>query len=110
MGYKQTSENHRNPDLKTRYYANSLNETIDEVLALTEKFGYIVINDNRNFKELLVRNSKFAMTVTFYMVSARVTAVDILVGYRGLLDFGYSKKEIISFFTALNKKLTIKRG
>jgi len=110
MGYKQTSENHRNPDLRTRYYSNSYNETIDEVLALAEKSSYIVINDNRNFKELLVRSSRFAMTVTFYTVSARVTAVDLLVGYRGLLDFGYSKKEIIRFFTDLNKKLTVKRG
>ena len=67
-----------------------------------------ILNVDENYGEILLENMKFDCTITIIEITPRESSVDFSLGYKGLLDLGKSKKEIISWYNELEKRLTVK--
>ena len=108
MGYKHTSELNKDGDLRTRWYIANFKKCLEAVEFVAQKKNMNILNVDENYGEILLENMKFDCTITIIEITPRESSVDFSLGYRGLLDLGKSKKEIISWYNELEKRLTVK--
>lgn len=112
--HAETSENHLDPVLETRYYKTTKDKGL-KVLA------QIVENSSRNYQlnsiskehgemSILIKRGKKAFIVaTVIMVRPYQTAIDFSVTIESFIpfDFGYSTKVIQQLYKELDKELTL---
>ena len=110
MGYKHTSENHKDAALRTRWYIANFKKVFEAIEYVAKNRKMAILHVDENYGEILLENSKFECTITVVELNPRETSVDFSLGFKGLLDFGVSKKEVLSWYTELEKRLTVKNN
>ena len=108
MGYKHTSEGHKDIELRTRWYVANFKKCFEAIEKIAQQKGMAILHVDENYGEILVEDLRFECTITVIEVTPRETSIDFSLGYKGLLDIGKSKKEIISWYKELEKRLTRK--
>lgn len=107
-----TGESARDPQLKTRYYKLSLDQTWDEVASLIKKLpGYKLLHEVKNVGEIVVEKRTLTgraqdITITLFKITPVKTAIDIYSASRGSLgDLGSNYRTILDLFKHIDKKL-----
>ena len=102
----QTTDNHSNSVLKTRYYRGDYNKVKSEIIDIAKRMGFIVQEVNDDYKEIRVDSRRQEMIFNVFSISYFEQAVDIKVNTRYLLACGRGIKLIESFYKELSKNLT----
>lgn len=109
MAYKNTGENVNDKDLKTRWYVANFKKCVEVIEEISHTRRMQIMHVDENYGEILVEGSKFEGTITVIEANPRESAIDFTLGYRGILDFGKTKKEILAWYQDIEKKLVRKK-
>lgn len=102
----QTSDNHSNHVLKTRYYRGDYNKIKSEIIDVSNRMGFVVEEVNDDYKEIRVENRRQEMIFNVFSISYFEQAVDIKVNTRYIIACGRGLKLIENFYKELSKNLT----
>lgn len=102
----QTTDNHSNHVLKTRYYRGDYNKIKSEIIDVAKKMGFVVQEVNDDYKEIRIDSRRQEMIFNVFSISYFEQAVDIKVNTRYLISCGRGLKLIESFYKELGKNLT----
>ncbi len=102
----QTTDNHSNNVLKTRYYRGDYNKVKSEIIDVVKKMGFVVQEVNDDYKEIRVDSRRQEMIFNVFSISYFEQAVDIKVNTRYLIACGRGLKLIETFYKELGKNLT----
>ncbi|WP_280769880.1 DUF1499 domain-containing protein [Salipaludibacillus daqingensis] len=108
----ETSENHHDEQLQTRYYKTMKDKAMKEVEEIIRSLeGFEVASTSKDHGEIIVnvkKGKKAFMVITIIMVRPYRTAVDFSVSTETVLftDFGYSRKVIEMLYKELDSRLT----
>ncbi|SHG84466.1 cytosolic protein [Ornithinibacillus halophilus] len=111
--HAETSENHWDPNLKTKYYKTTKDKALRiledyyknakefEIQSVSEEHGEIGLK--------LVKGKKAFIIVTVIMVRPFQTAVDFSITTESILpfDFGYSHRLVKQLYEQVNKDLPL---
>ncbi|AZB43889.1 cytosolic protein [Bacillus sp. FJAT-42376] len=109
--HSETSENHQNPDMRSRYYKTTAKKAIEAVQAAASSRGgcqVTSVSEERGEISVQVKKPKSALLVaTVISVRPFETAIDFSVSSDTALptDFGYSRKVISEFYNKLDSEL-----
>lgn len=103
----QTSDNHSNHVLKTRYYRGDYNKIKSEIIDVANRMGFVVEEVNDEYKEIRVESRRQEMIFNVFSISYFEQAVDIKVNTRYILSRGRGLKLIEAFYKELGKNLTV---
>ena len=103
--HEETSENPKEPALKTRYYRKSRESLINDIKKVVQdgKFGaWRITNEDVVRGELMLEKGSYGMVITIYNLTPMRSAIDVYCSKDGALgDFGNSYRYILEFFKAL---------
>ncbi|WP_188453442.1 cytosolic protein [Virgibacillus oceani] len=111
--HAETSENHWDPTLTTRYYKTTKDKglnTLEQFFKGSHEYRFNSLSKEHGEISVNVEKGKKAFIVaTVIMVRPYQTAVDFSVTTESLLpfDFAYSTRLIQKLYTELNKELTL---
>lgn len=111
--HAETSENHLDPMLQTRYYKTTKEKglmTLDVFLKNSHIYEMNSISKEHGEISILIKKGRKAFIVaTIIMVRPFQTAIDFSVTTESLLpfDFGYSSNVIQQLYTHINKELIL---
>lgn len=109
----ETSETNKNPNkqmLITHYYACNYEKAKPAISSICQNlFDLQIINIDDHYHEMLFENKKLSLIITVNPVSAYEVSVDVKVKVYKLIGFNKPIKTLESFYSALNKRLILKR-
>ena len=101
----QTTDNHSNQALKTRYYRGDYNKVKSIIIDIAKKMNFVVQEVNDDYKEIRIDSRRQEMIFNVFSISYFEQAVDIKVNTRYILSCGRGLKLIETFYKELAKNL-----
>ena len=105
----ETRENHKNPNLRTRYYKNSFNQVKKAMEKICSEEDMQLQQVNERFGEMYICAFGYEVFVTAIEMSPIETSVDFKINYFSTFGWNRPEKKAIHLFERLNKML-IYRG
>lgn len=110
--HESTGEKARYPELKTRYYRLSKEQTWEEVVTILKKMpGYKLLHEVKSVGEIVLeKKTAFGrvqdITLTLFTINPVKTAIDIYSASRGSFgDLGSNYRVIQEIFKQIDRKL-----
>lgn len=110
--HESTGEKARYPELKTRYYRLSKEQTWEEVVTILKKMpGYKLLHEVKSVGEIVLeKKTAFGrvqdITLTLFAINPAKTAIDIYSASRGSFgDLGSNYRVIREIFKQIDRKL-----
>jgi len=106
--HNETSDNHKDEQLRSHYYKTSQAKAIEAVKeVIAQMDGYQIGNIQEDRGEISVKGKKAFMVITIITVRPFEISIDFSVTSESVLpmDFGYSRKVILSMYEKLDKVL-----
>lgn len=104
----ETSDNHSEKELRTRYYRARTEDAINAVKSLSDKIGFRVTGET-GVGEVCVESYRYFATITCVETHPYEVAIDIkLITNHGIFDFGRGIKYIKEIYDNLDKTLQLK--
>lgn len=105
---QETSELHKDGDLRSRYYKTSYKKIKEqvEIYALDNKLNVRNIDDNHG--EIYLQTDNYHMILQIVQVNPLETAVDVKVQTYKMIGMNQPKKSIIKLYQFLDSKLQFK--
>lgn len=111
--HAETSDNHSDPTLKTKYYKTTKDRGLDALENLFNNSQTYKVNsiskDHGEISVIKTKGKKAFIIITVIMVRPYQTAVDFAFTTESILpfDFGYSTREIQKLYELVNKELPL---
>ena len=104
----ETCEDHYMPELRSRYYRNRIDDTMEAVIKVAKENGCMVKYVDKERHEIIFENYKYTATATLTN-QYTTTSVDLKVSTNhGSFDFGRGPKYIKKIYEDLDKILNFK--
>lgn len=101
----ETSDNHRNRELKTHYYKSEYKEAKEIVIRYLNQKKIKVTNIDDNYGEIFVETSSFHMIISIRSPRILYVSIDIKISVYSLVGAYKPHKYIKEIYSYLDKEL-----